>query len=486
MPRPIRPNHGAQRVAIVGGGASGTLAAVHLLREPREHTGLAIELIDREGGFGPGVAYGTEDPLHLLNVPAVRMGAVSGHPEHFHGWLADHGHEAPEEAFLPRGLYGEYLRDLLASAEAAAADVPVRRRSGAVVAITERPSLNGSGPRVVVVLTLADGSRVEAERAILAPGPLAGDDPIPIPTELREAGRYVADPWAPGALDRARGEREVLVVGTGLTMVDVALSLCGDERGPRVQAVSRHGLVPKRHRRDLTRIRRFPLPSASGELAPVMAAILGQVGRVAQQGDDWRDVVDSMRPVTPALWKALQTEEKRRFLGELQRLWDVHRFRMAPEVADRLEALETEGRVAVGAGSIVSLEPYGRGARVSLRTLGCHELDVLDVGAIVNCSGAGCDLRREAPPPLRSLLDAGAARPDDLGLGLDVAADGALLDAEGRASKRIYAVGALRKGVEWEALGVTEIRDHAATAAARIVGAAERAARRQLPLEAAA
>jgi len=341
--------------------------------------------------------------------------------------------------------------------------------------------------RAAVVEGDTDGAELVADKLILAPGPLGGGDPIPIPREVRDSGRYVADPWAPGALDRARRERQVLIVGTGLTMVDVALSLCTNERGPRVRAVSRHGLVPKRHRRDLTRLRRFPLPTSSGELAPVMAAILGQVGRVAQQGDDWRDVIDSMRPVTPALWKALKTEEKRRFLRELQRLWDVHRFRMAPAVADRLEQLEADGRFAFGAGSIVSLEPHGDGVRVSLRTLGCHELDLVDAGAIVNCSGAGCDLRRDAPPLLRSLLDAGAARPDELGLGLDVAADGALLDAEGRASERIYVVGALRKGVEWEAIGVTEIRDHSAAAAARIVAAAARAARAITPsLEAAA
>jgi uncharacterized NAD(P)/FAD-binding protein YdhS len=464
-----------QKVAIVGGGAAGSVAAVHLLREPREQGGLEIELIDREGSFGPGVAYATDDPLHLLNVPAVRMGAVSGHPEHFHEWLRERDEEVPEEAFMTRGLYGEYLRDLLARAEVGAAEVPVRRRRGEVVAVAERAAANGSAADLE--LTLADGSTVAADRLLLAPGPLSGGDPIPIPAEVRESGRYVADPWLPGALDRARREREVLIIGTGLTMVDVALSLCTEEGGPRVRAVSRHGLVPKRHRRDLTRLRRFPLPTESGELAPVMAAVLAQIGRVAQQGDDWRDVIDSMRPATPALWKALRTEEKRRFLRELQRLWDVHRFRMAPDVADRLEALEADGRVRTGAGSIVSLEPHGGGVRVSLRTLGCHDLDVVDVGAIVNCTGAGCDLRREAPPLLRGLLDAGAARPDPLGLGLDVAADGALLDSEGRPTERIYAIGSLRKGVEWEAIGITEIRDHSAAAAAPIVAAGERAAR---------
>ncbi len=470
-----------QRIAIVGGGAAGAVAAVHLLREPREAGGLEIELIDREGSFGRGVAYGTGNPLHLLNVPAVRMGAVSGHPEHFHEWLRERDPETPEEAFVARGVYGSYLADLLARAEAGAPDVPVNRCRGEVTGLA-----TGAGGELL--LRFADGAELEADRVVLALGPLTGGDPIPVPSELRAAGGYVADPWAPGALDRVRHEREVLIVGTGLTMVDVALSLCGEDgRGPRVRAVSRHGLVPRRHRRGLTRIRRFPLPTESGQLEPVMAAVLGQVGRVAQQGDDWRDVVDSMRPATPALWKALRTEEKRRFLRELQRLWDVHRFRMAPAVADRLKALEAAGRVSFGAGSIVSLEPHGGGARVSLRTLGCHELDVLDVGAIVNCTGAGCDLRRQAPPLLRSLLEAGAARPDELGLGLDVAADGGLLDAGGVASDRVFVIGALRKGVEWEAIGITEIRDHSAAAAARVVSAGERAARAAaLRLEAAA
>jgi uncharacterized NAD(P)/FAD-binding protein YdhS len=158
----------AQRVAIVGGGASGTIAAVHLLHEPHEQGGLEIELIDREGSFGPGVAYATEDPLHMLNVPAVRMGAVSGHPEHFHGWLLEHGHDVPAEAFMPRGLYGAYLRDLLESAEAAA-EVPVRRRAAEVVAIAERARGNGHGDGLS--LSLADGSKLEVDRTILAPGP---------------------------------------------------------------------------------------------------------------------------------------------------------------------------------------------------------------------------------------------------------------------------------------------------------------------------
>ncbi|HTT95918.1 MAG TPA: FAD/NAD(P)-binding protein [Solirubrobacterales bacterium] len=461
---------GGQRVAIVGGGAAGALAAVHLLREPRERGGLEIELIDRTGTFGAGVAYGTEDPLHLLNVPAVRMGAIHGHPEHFHEWLAERGEPVAEEAFLPRGLYATYIRDLLARAEREARNARLRRRAGEVATIAEQ-----HGPGVAPLeLTLADGGRLEADRVILALGPLGAGDPIRIPPELKESGVYVADPWAAGALDPVRGDRSVLIVGTGLTMVDVALSLGEAGGGPRIRAVSRHGLVPRRHRRDLTNLRRFHIPMETGELEPVVAAVFAQICRVSQQGDDWRDVIDSMRPISPQLWRSLRLADKQRFLTEFQRLWDVHRFRMAPEVADRFAALEASGRLVTEAGAIVSVEPQGERARVFLRTPGAHELDTVEVDRVVNCSGAGCDLRRQAPPVLAGLLAAGCARPDELGLGLDVGEDGAVLDAEGTGSERIFVVGSLRKGVEWEAIGVTEIRDHSGAVARQIVAAGER------------
>ncbi len=459
-----------QRVAIVGGGAAGALAAVHLLREPRERGGLEIELIDRTGTFGAGVAYGTDDPLHLLNVPAVRMGAIHGHPEHFHEWLAERGEPVAEEAFLPRGVYATYIRDLLTRAEREATGARLRRRGGEVASIAEQ-----HGPGVAPLeLTFADGERLEADRVILALGPLGAGDPIRVPPELKKSGVYVADPWAAGALDEVRSDGSVLIVGTGLTMVDVALSLGEIEGGPRIRAVSRHGLVPRRHRRDLTNLRRFHIPMETGELEPVVTAVFAQICRVAKQGDDWRDVIDSMRPVSPQLWRSLRLEDKERFLSEFQRLWDVHRFRMAPDVADRFAALEASGRLVTEANAIVSVEPHGERARVFLRTPGSHELDTVEVDRVINCSGAGCDLRRQAPPVLAGLLAAGRARSDELGLGLDVSEEGAVLDAEGAESERIFVVGSLRKGVEWEAIGVTEIRDHSGAIARQIVAAGER------------
>jgi uncharacterized NAD(P)/FAD-binding protein YdhS len=473
-PRPVIPlGHSSQRtrVAVIGGGAAGTLTAVHLMRRAQESPA-EISVFDAGGEFGPGVAYRTDDPQHLLNVPAVRMGGISGHPEHFHDWLRERGSEAGPEQFLPRGLFGAYLVSLLAEAEAACAGrVRLNRRAAEVVSLSVPQA-----PTSPLVLGLADGARVEVDQVVLCLGPLAGSDPIDVPEELVESGVYLRDPWGPGALDTVRADRQVLVIGTGLTMVDAVLSLNAGRGGPRVRAVSRHGLVPCRHRSDLTRVSHFPLPGGQG-LEAIVAAVIEEIGRVAHEGGDWRDVFDSMRPSTPAVWRSLAVEDKRRFLVNLQRFWDVHRFRMAPAVADRFEALREAGRVRIDACAVSALEPHGGGARAYLHVPGRKELEAVDVERVVNCTGAGANIARQSSPLLSDLLASGEARPDPLRLGLDVAENGGLVDGAGRVSERVRVVGSLRKGVEWEAIGVTEIRDHAEAVASALFATVERPVR---------
>ena len=266
------------------------------------------------------------------------------------------------------------------------------------------------------------------------------------------------------------------MIGTGLTMVDVALTLARDGGGPSVCAISRSGLIPRRHREDLTHLQPFPLPRDDGDLAPIVAAVVEQIGRAGQRGCDWRDVLDSMRPVTPAIWRGLRVSERRRFLSELQRFWDVHRFRMAPEVGDAFEELLAGGRLRFGAGTILAVEPSQRGARVNVRPGGREAIETIECERVINCTGAGSDVVRDATPLVADLLASGMARPDPLSLGLDVAPGGALVDDAGRPSERVHVVGCLRKGVEWEAIGVTEIRDHAAAIAAATAPASGRVA----------
>ncbi|MBS1879426.1 MAG: FAD/NAD(P)-binding protein [Actinobacteria bacterium] len=452
------------RVAILGGGAAGTLAAVHLLREPAAAP-LEITLVDRAGSFGPGVAYATASPLHLLNVPAGRMGGISGQPDHFLRWLRGRGEEDEAGSFLSRGTYGAYLADLLDAAEAAAGGARLLRRRGEAVAVRRTPD----APSPLAV-ELGAGERLAADHVVLALGPLPGAPPFPVPPDL-PPGAYVADPWAEGALAPPRRGESVLIVGSGLTMVDVALALAAAPAPPSIRAISRHGLLPRDHGPGLTRLDCFRAPPGAAGLDSLIAVFFAEMTRAAAIGGDWRDVVDSMRPAVPALWRRLGVADRRRFLSTLHRLWDVHRFRMAPAVAARVEELRREGQLEVGAGTVRSLARRGDRVEVVIEAGDGDETVALLIDRVINCSGAGTDVSGGAPPLLAALLADGLAAADPLGLGLEVDPDGAALDPSGRPSAPIHVVGALRLGVEWEAIGVTEIRDHAAAVARRIAAA---------------
>jgi uncharacterized NAD(P)/FAD-binding protein YdhS len=449
-----------ERVVVIGGGAAGTLTAAHILRaagpEPIE-----VSLLDRGDSFGPGVAYATASPLHLLNVPACRMGGIAGRPEHFLEWLRGRGEEVDPAAFVARGLFGSYLVDLLEAAAREADRARLVRRRGDAVGVS-RTSAAGAP----LAVELDTGERLEADHVVLAVGPLPGPAPFPVPPDLPSSA-FVADPWAPGALPSAGGD-SILIVGTGLSMVDVALSLAGGSDRPSLRAVSRHGLLPRIHRSGLTRLDCFREPPTDGGLDSLLAAFFADVTRAGETGGDWRDVIDSMRPFAPGLWRQLRVAEKRRFLTTMHRPWDVHRFRMAPQIATRLDDLRREGRLRVGAGTVRELVAVGERVEAVIETADGRR-ESLIVDRIVNCAGAGTDISRQAPPPIAGMLADGIARPDPLGLGLDVDPEGALVDSAGRSSTRIHVVGALRLGVDWETIGVTEIRDQAAAVARRVV-----------------
>ena len=466
MDHPTPTSGHIPRVAVLGAGAAGTIAAVHLLRAAGRRP-LEVELIDRDGSFGTGTAYATADPLHLLNVPAVRMGAISGRPEHFLGWCRARGEHVAEADYLPRGLFGTYLGELLEEAERDAPRARVHHRRDEALALRRSAAL--------LEVELRDGAQIDADAVVLALGPLPGGDPIAVAAELRESGVYIPDPWAEGALDEARAASSVLLIGTGLTMVDVAISLAGRPGGPRVRAISRHGLLPRPHRRELTRVEPFDLPGSEG-LEAIFAAVAAELERARAQGRGWRDVIDSARAGTPEAWRRLPLADRRRFVAEINRYWDVHRFRIAPAVAERLDRHAAAGRVSWGAGGIEAIEPRAGGALVHLRGPSPGELEAVAVDRVINCTGAGTEVTESPSPLLRSLLGQGMVRPDPLGLGLDVDRSGLALDGAGRPDPSLSVIGSLRRGVEWESIGVTEFRDQAARIAGPIIGGAPPAA----------
>ncbi|WP_410582715.1 FAD/NAD(P)-binding protein [Amycolatopsis sp. lyj-108] len=449
------------RVAVIGVGASGALAATHLLGAAVEHRRrLRLVLVDRGGEFGPGVAYRTTDPEHLLNTPAGKMSALDDDPGHFVRWSRARGWEAGDGTFLPRGDYGRYLTETLVAEERRAAGVATVERvtATAVGLATDEGGvtveLDGPGP-------------IRADTVVLAPGAGHGD---PLAGLLPGgADRYVADPWRGAGPEAATDGSPVLVLGTGLSMMDIAVSVTRAHPETVVHAVSRHGLLPRPHRSGRAS-EAVSVPEPPEQLDS-LRDLLGYARRcLAREPEHWREFVDRMRPHTARLWRQLDLGERRRFLDRVNRFWDVHRHRAAPATHHRIRELLRSGRLRLHRGRVERVRPTTTGFDVGLATpSGSRKLPV---GWLVNATGFRPEVRDDPDPLLRRLFTEGTAKPDPIGLGMATGRDGRVLGRHGD-GRRIYTLGALRRGEEFESTAVPEIRSQAAAIAAATVGARE-------------
>ncbi|GAA1606283.1 FAD/NAD(P)-binding protein [Catellatospora bangladeshensis] len=468
---------------VVGGGCSGVLATRELLR-----TGWHVVMVDPGARPGRGLAYGTAAPWHLLNSPAAAMSADPDQPEDFLRWCRARDPRTAPGAFVPRTWYGDYLTEVLRDADRTAQGRLTVQR-GRVARVFE-PSAAG-GPLTVL---LSDDVVIPADRVVLALGHPAPSAPARLDPALTRSGGYVADPWRPGALANLP-DGPILLIGTGLTAVDVALSL--SQAGRReLTAVSRHGLLPQPHR---------PAPAAgagtagaqagaravsgTGAVAAAQAATLaalaellgaGSLARtvrtlraITEQTGDWRAVLDALRPHWDALWQGLPEPDQRRFLRHLARYWEVHRHRMAPAVADEIDGLRERGELRIQAAELCGLAPAaGGGVSVVLRERHGGAITTTGYAAVVNCTGPGRLV--ESDPLVRALVAEGMARPGPYGLGLDTDPHGALLRRDGSAHPALWTLGPTRRGVLWETTAAPEIRAQARALARALAGAVGR------------
>ncbi|MDO7867591.1 FAD/NAD(P)-binding protein [Nocardioides jiangxiensis] len=455
-------------VAILGAGAAGTLTALHLVRESgRRSTPVEILLVDPADRWGRGTAFGTTDDQHLLNVPAAGMSALPEDPSHFLHWLQDQQPDAHAFTFAPRRTYGRYLDEQLT---AAARDILVETTVRHV--------------RATVTDVRRDGARVRlghagspdgllADAVVVAVGlPTTGEDWAP--PALRDSPFFVTDPWAPGALDPIRRDRtgpaDVLVVGTGLTAVDVLFSLAGTRPDRRLHTVSRSGRLPSRH---ADRLKPAAIPDISGwgaRLEEIRTAVEQHLTEVAKTTGDWRPALDGLRFRVAELWQRLPEEDRTTFLLRDAAAWNRLRHRIPTESHERLDGLVGSGEIVLGAASVTAVEPLAHGG---LRVATTDEA-VREVGWVVNCTGPRADVRTLGNPVLDDLLrprlDGALAVTTTAGMGL-ATRDGRLVDGRGRHDAPIWTLGALRRGELWESTAVPEIRQQALALAVGVLEA---------------
>lgn len=450
----------AAHVIIIGGGASGVLLACHLLRDSA--SALRVTLIEKRSEVGRGIAYSTANPGHLLNARAENMSAFPDEPDHFWQWLTAQKQHPARAAyiencndpfcFVPRQIYGDYISGLIEPLMA-----KDRHTAGLHIIQGECTSLVET--RSGVAITLADGRRWEADLAVVATGHEA-----PAPCTGCQA-----DPWTSPATAGIEKDAPVFIMGTGLTMVDYVLSLIlAGHHGPII-AMSRRGLLPHAHRRvKAVQIQEAEIPFGAGVTA-LLRWLRRRIEAHATLGGDWRGVIDGLRPFNQRIWQALSTADRRRFVEHTRAWWDVHRHRMAPAAAKQIFAALTGGQLRVIAGKICSIEPGCSGATIHYRRRGHTQVETLRTAKIVECRMVVAVPPTTTNPLLRDLFDSGLARHDPLCIGLDVTADGALIDRRGTPSERIFAVGPITRAAFWEIVAVPDIRTQCAKLAAKIL-----------------
>ena len=440
-------------VAIIGGGFCGTLAAIRLLTAARRGgtslpLGSRIILIE-PARPGQGLAYRRGPDFWRLNVPAERMSAFAERPDDFLRWARARDSEVAAGDFLPRAWYGDYLADRLALAQQRSPRwLQFEHILDRAMGLTVEEGL--------ARIQLTDGEIIEADRVLLALGNSSNSAPI---AGVATAD-VVANAWNLSWIEKfPTYVPRVLLIGSGLTMIDIALAVADKRPDTRILAISRHGLLPRAHVDSHSADPRARFDAETFLTHGPLHARLREFRSRLGDGD-WRTAIQCVREAMPALWQTAPRALRARFLRHLRAWWDVHRHRVPQTTLANIERLRQNRHLRVEAGHIVGTRPIKGGIVVTWRPRGGAKLREELVDAVVNVTGPNSDPRRAACPLVQSLMSQGLAKPDDFGLGWETDKEGRLLDCEGSPSSVIYYAGPLLRATHWEATAVPELRVH--------------------------
>ncbi|MGQ0800377.1 MAG: FAD/NAD(P)-binding protein [Pseudomarimonas sp.] len=443
-------------IAVVGAGFSG-VALVAALQRPAY--GGRIALIGTPAEFGSGYPYSTGAGNYLLNSRADRMGLHADNPGGFADWLGLQG--AARAGFAPRSVYGAYLQAQLQRLRADLGQhlhcIPAR----VVAATRERGWL----------LTLGDGARIGCKRLVLACGPLPSVAPIGVDASALAHRRYIRDPLRADALDRLPKRSRLVVLGSGLTMVDSVLGLLDRGHAGPLLAVSRHGLLPLPHVLGHSIACDFQLPRRRYSTLSVLRALR----QAASAGGDWRSLMDGLRDELPDLWRAASMRDRSRFLRHLAPIWSIHRHRLPQRNWQRLQEAIEAGQLEVRAARVLRVSAGPRGLQAILRPRGESTEQKVVCSAVLQATGFSGRIAHSGNPLLASLHQAGWLASDPFGLGIATRRGGSVRSPSGKTAPGLFALGALARAEAWDATAAPELRIAATQLAERLANTAKAA-----------
>ncbi|TCQ10182.1 putative NAD(P)/FAD-binding protein YdhS [Rhizobium sp. PP-F2F-G36] len=461
-----QPRVGAREtIAIIGGGFSGAAVAYHLAGNADVAFQTDIVVFEPRAEIGRGLAYDTADPAHRINVPAARMSLRPDEPEHFAAWLErtnataeDSQARRPDGSLYPRrGIFGAYVADSLKPHIESGAVRHVRSAVTVVRSVAGRWEIEDD-----------TGTRHDAALVVIATTHPPPAPPRALAEALGNHPRFVPDPTRPRSLAAIRSDDDVLVVGNGLTSADVVASLTVTGHHGRILSVSRRGLRSRGHAP-------FPLEPFGDFLTPPPTSARELVKRVRNAiraseaaGLTWHAVIDQVRTQAATFWPGLSITERRRIVRHLRVFWDVHRFRIAPQVEQALDTAIETGRLDIVAGSVRQALIEGDRIRVTLKLKGSASTIERLFDAVVVTTGPAHGGILDGQAWLRDLRDAGHLRLDPTGLGIDCDAESRALDTDGKPDDSLLISGPLARGRFGELMGLPQVSEHARLVAARV------------------
>lgn len=455
------------RIVIIGGGFTGTALAIYLGRLAQRP--LDVTVIEPRAMLGGGVAYSTTDPAHRINVPAAKMQLSDAEQGDFDRWFRS-GDELTRDplalwrdgaVYPQRGAFGRYIAARFAET-ASRSRATLRHLPD--LAVDWRPTAAGA------IISTAGGARLAADMTILA----VSHPPPALPLRLALAlGRHpglIADPWRDDALAAVAPLDDVAIIGSGLTMADIVASLQLRGHRGRITAFSRRGLLPRPNvsGHDAVWPVEPPLAFSSATTRHWLRRVRQAVAQAAAAGVPWQAVLDDVRTHGQALWQQLPTLEQRRFLRHVRPYWDVHRYRIAPQVSALLQEKQLSGVFRVLAARLGDIAVDGAAIGLQLkRRDGGHEQ--LKVQKVIVSTGPAHGTLVDGNPLLRRLAALGQIQPDELGLGLRVNAQSQVIGLDGEANRRLLVAGPAARGRFGELMGLPQVAEHAEAIAAALL-----------------
>jgi uncharacterized NAD(P)/FAD-binding protein YdhS len=449
-------------ICIIGGGFSGTITAIHLLQKSNA---VRVKLINHKYPLVKGVAYSTARKEHLLNVPAGKMSAFASMPSHFTDWvMSKPGYRefhsgTIDRSFLPRMLYGNYLEEI-------SREHLVNERLEIITSKAVGVEFTNGKYRI----TTEDDHTIESDYLVLATGNFQPAPPrLQDPSALSSPG-YFSNPWTNDFIEKLDPEEDVLLIGSGLTMVDYVLTLVAAGFRGKIYSVSPRGYLPEGHTDKVAVYPDFLEEIKDKSLQSVFHSIIAHVQTATKQNIPWQAVIDSVRPHAKTIWLGLSRRDKQQFISHVRHIWGVARHRLPVDANNKIRELLQSGQLEVIGGRLQAVNSIHDCFEASIKLRKAQNIRTLKVSKIVNCTGPQINFSELNEALIKSLLRHGLIFPDDLKMGIKAGPAGNVVNSSGETVPNLYAVGSLLRGVLWETTAVPELRINTENVAAQIIG----------------